>query len=217
MKLKRYDEAVRALDEYLKKSSSSADPYQLRGLVQTKLGRYPQAIADYTQALKLRPDANTYTQRGWAYLASGVPQAALDDFEQTIRLNRKDGDAFSGRGLARVSLGQYRAAVGDAEEAVLRNPESPRRFLNASRIYAQVSGRLQAESLRDNRLRPPEVLQYRERAIQLLRKALDAVPAKQRAAFWQEHIRSNIAFDPVRMSPNFDKLAAEVSRADKSH
>lgn len=215
VKLQRYEEAVRALDEFLKKVPASAETYHLRGLLQTKLGHFSKAIADYTQALKLREDADTYAQRGWVYLASEAPQTALADFEQAIRLNRKDGNIYNGRGLARLSLGQYKAAITDAEEAVLRGSATPRLFLNAARIYAQVSGRLQAEALRDKRLRPPECIPYRERAVQLLRKTLESLPADERATFWRAHLENNTAFDPVRSSPNFDKLEAEANSVTK--
>lgn len=216
VKLQRYDDAVRALDEYLKKAGpATADVYHLRGLVQAKLGKYSQAIADYTQALTIRQDTGTYTQRGWAYLANSAPKQALADFEEAIRLDRKNGDAYNGRGLARLNFGQYRSAVLDAEEAVRRSSATPRQLLNAARIYAQASGRLQAEAIRDKRLRPPECYQYRDRSVLLLRKTLDTVPAAERAAFWRAHLQTNVAFDPVRTSPDFVKLEAEVHQSAK--
>ncbi len=213
VKLQRYPEAVHSLDQYMDIGGPrNAAIYRLRGLVQAKLANYPRAIADFTAALEIWRDPTTLTRRGWAYLGNEEPRAALADFEEALRSDRLDGDAYNGRGLARVHLGQYRAAAADAEEAVRRGPAAPRLFLNAARIHAQAAGRLQAEALRDGRLLPPEYRQYRERGVQLLQKCLEAVPARERAAFWKTHLQRNVAFDPLRASAGFTRLETETLR-----
>ena len=45
------------------------------------------AIADYSQAIRLRPTyAVAYNNRGVAYMASGYPDQALCDFNRAIQL-----------------------------------------------------------------------------------------------------------------------------------
>jgi tetratricopeptide (TPR) repeat protein len=216
VKLQRFQDAIGSLDEYLKKGGpGSASLYQLRGLVETKLGQYPRAIDDFTLSLTLQTSADTYRQRGWAYLANQAPKPALADFTQALRMDPKDADAYTGRGLARLNFGQYVLAVADAEAAVRQDSATPRLLLNAARIYSQASGRLRAEAQRDKRLQPPECLQYRDRSVQMLRQALERVPAEERPAFWREHLHTSNSFDPVRPSPQFEKLQAEVNRAAK--
>jgi tetratricopeptide (TPR) repeat protein len=120
--LENYQEAVVALDRYLKRPDAAAGPnvladvYRSRGLTRAKLGRFGDAIADFTLALNHRADSNTYAYRGWAYLVSKAPQLALPDFEMAIRLDRKNGNAYTGRAAARarlnVNLSRYKEVKG---------------------------------------------------------------------------------------------------------
>ena len=66
LELKRYKDAVRFLDLYLKAGQPDAYYYRLRGLTRSKLEDYLGAIHDYTQALTIEPgDSATHAYRGW--------------------------------------------------------------------------------------------------------------------------------------------------------
>ena len=55
--------------------------YYNRGMVCNKLGRYQEAIADYTTAIKINPDdADAYVNRGAAYDDLGRYQEAIADY-----------------------------------------------------------------------------------------------------------------------------------------
>jgi tetratricopeptide (TPR) repeat protein len=187
--------------------------YRTRGLIRARLGNYPGAIADYDQALTLAPDPATYAHRGWTYLATDAPRLALPDFEEAIRLDPESGDAHNGRGYSRVRLGLYREAVEDAKTALRLGPTSPRLSWNAARIYAQAAGKLDADAARRDRKAVGLRSQYEQRAVHLLRQALDLTPAPARAAFWRDCIGADkVALNPIRRSPAFAQMAAEYSR-----
>jgi hypothetical protein len=108
--------------------------------------------------------------------------------------------------------------VADAEKAVLLGPERPlqlpRLLWNAARIYAQAAGKLGADVAKRDRRAVERRFQYEQRAVQLLRQALDDVkPASERAAFWRDYIEADkAALNPIRPSAAFAQLAAEYAR-----
>jgi tetratricopeptide (TPR) repeat protein len=213
--LAKYQEAAVWFDQFLQRGGKpGADFYQARGQTRARLGKYPAAIEDFNQALALRRDSSTHSQRGWLYLLErGAPLVALDDFQAAIRLNDKNADAYLGRGSARVALGRHSAAVGDAEQGLRLGPRDQLLLYKAARIYAQAVGRLDDEERWQKRSAPLVRSEYQDRALGLLRQALDSTPTRERAIFWRDFIRqADHAFDPIRQSPGFVRLAADYSR-----
>ena len=134
------------------------------------------------------------TYRGWAHLVCDAPKLALRDFELAIELDPKNGDAYNGRGFVLATQGQYREAVRDADEAVRRGPR-------VAALAVQ----------RRAHLRP---VRRRQRAarIDLIRHALELVPADERRAFWSTYVRTDPALEAVRRRPQYTRLEAEMTR-----
>ena len=191
-RLGRFDEVIKAFDRYLETGKPRESVYRGRGLARAELGQYPGAIEDFTKALELHPTSAVQAYRGWTHLVVDAPKLALRDFELAIELDPNNGDAYNGRGFARASLGRHREAIQDAAEALRRGPTSPRLLYNAARIYAQCPG------------------PYRERAMELIAKALSLLPAAERRAFWSTHIRSDAALATLRRHPSFVRLYTEL-------
>jgi tetratricopeptide (TPR) repeat protein len=216
LKLNRYEQALRSFDQYLARGGRpAADVYVARGLLRARAGRYAEAVGDYGQALALEPDSATFAYRGWVYLARQAPQPALDDFDAALRLDPDNGDARGGRGAALVHLGRLGEAVADAEKAVRSGPATPRTLWNAARVYAQAVGRLDAGAGPAGRTSLELRARYQDRAVQLLRQALDATPAAQRGPFWRDNVHNDDALNPVRPSTAFARLAAEYARTSE--
>ena len=73
-KLKRHSEVIQSCDALLAQAKPSAELYQLRGLAKERLKDYPGAIADFTQAIVLRPgSAPLLAHRGELYLVTDAP------------------------------------------------------------------------------------------------------------------------------------------------
>jgi tetratricopeptide (TPR) repeat protein len=205
VELKRAEDAVRAFNAYLKQGAPKSEVYEARGLARIKLHDYAAAVADFSRALELEPrSARLLTYRGKAYLSQDAPKLALPDFEQALRQEPKNADALTGRGNARVKLGLLREATADAEEALGVGKRTPALVYHAARIYAQAVGKLDA----DPRQASPWVRsRYQDRAVQLLRQAIDLLPAGERAAFWQEYVRADAAMTAIRTHSGFTQLA----------
>lgn len=88
-----------------------AEAYFNRGLNKRYINDFKGAIADYTEAIKLRPDYyKAYNNRGFAKLQIDDYASAITDFTMTIKYDNYNTEftnmAFGNRGIAKLSIGQ---------------------------------------------------------------------------------------------------------------
>jgi tetratricopeptide (TPR) repeat protein len=93
-------------DTYMK-----AEAYFNRGLNKRYINDNKGAIADYTQAIKFRPDYyKAYNNRGYAKLLLEDYTGAIADFTMTIKYDNYNTEfsnmALGNRGIAKLTLGQ---------------------------------------------------------------------------------------------------------------
>ena len=111
--------------------SISAETYFIRGYEKAKLGDYHGAIADFTQAIRLQPDAaNAYYNRGNAKADLGQYLAAIADFDIVIRLKPDNARAYYNRGATKADLGQYLSAIADYNTAIHLKPDFANAYYN---------------------------------------------------------------------------------------
>lgn len=102
--------------------------YLLRGSRKEKLGDYEGAIADYTKAIRLKPDDDiAYYNRGNAKIKLKQYESAINDHNIAVRLNPNNAYAYYSRGIAKGRLAQYVAAVADYDVTIRLKPD----FVNA--------------------------------------------------------------------------------------
>jgi serine/threonine protein kinase/lipoprotein NlpI len=192
--LNRTEEVIQSCDGALAQGKPWPDIHEIRGQARVNRGDFTGAIDDYTQALALRPgDPRLLTARGVAYVVSDAPRLALHDFDLALRQDASNGETHSGRGLALARLGDHRAAIIAAEESLRHDSLTPRRAYNAARIYAVAAAAAAAEVGPGARLAANAAEGYQERAVALIKRALDLTPPERRVAFWQ----SQVAADPA--------------------
>ena len=111
--------------------SISTETYYNWGNKKSDLGDYAGAIADYTQAIRLRPDlASAYYNRGIAKAALGRYIAAIADYTETIRLKPDHASAYYNRGIVKRKLEQYDAAIADYTETIRLKPDHAKAYYN---------------------------------------------------------------------------------------
>ena len=109
----------------------SADTYFRRGYAKDELGDYRGAIADYTEVIRLQPDAaEAYNNRGNAKNKLGQYFAAITDYDTAIRLKPDAADAYNNRGMAKADLGQHFAAIADFDTAIRLKPDYALAYYN---------------------------------------------------------------------------------------
>src|SRR5262245_27566591 len=81
-----------------RKTLGAAEAYE-RGWSHAEKGEHHQAIADFTEAIRLDPNfGSAYNNRGNSYAKKGDHDKAIADYTEAIRLDSNDGLAFYRRG-----------------------------------------------------------------------------------------------------------------------
>lgn len=100
--------------------------FYCRGVALQAERDYDRAIADYTDALHLKPDfAHAFYNRGLAHQIEGDYDSAISDYTEAIRLNPTYFRAYKNRGLAYKAKGDMSAANSDLTEASRLSPAKP--------------------------------------------------------------------------------------------
>ena len=90
---------------------------------------FQQAIADFTEAIRLSPgDEYTFLHRGIAYHSVNEPDNAIADYTEAHRINPLDVAPLINRGIVYYSKkGQYDKAITDFTEALEDRPQGDQR------------------------------------------------------------------------------------------
>ena len=115
----------------------SAQEYFERGYQHYNAGRFQEAIADYTQAIKRKPDyAVAYNNRGVLYRKLGDVEAALRDYNAALQHDPQNANAYNNRGLLYENkLGDKDAALRDYNAALQHDPQYAMAYNNRGALY----------------------------------------------------------------------------------
>jgi serine/threonine protein kinase/tetratricopeptide (TPR) repeat protein len=221
LRLKQYAEAVRSLEEYQRNGGKpKPQVYQARAQALARLGKYPQAIEAYTLAIEMEPKSSLpRAERGRLHLTMHAADLARRDFEDAIARDQANADAYNGLAQALLSQGDYDRAIANAETALHKAPDNPQVLFDAARTLGLGMSQLDADVAKFPPLTKRTVYeeaherrtQCRDRALRLLREALAGLPAAERGEFWREHVLRDEALEPIRRSPEFDRLRKEYA------
>ena len=102
-----------------------AEAYDSRGTGYFAQGKLPEAISDFDQAARLKPDQASFRiHKGDASIAAGQLDQAIGEYNQAIQLAPGSSDGFIGRGTVRLHQQKLEEALADFDEAVRLNPNS---------------------------------------------------------------------------------------------
>ncbi len=219
----RFEEAIRSFDVAIARGGTSAALHEARGLALARCGAYERAIADYTLALGTgRATSALYAHRGWAYLFSGASSPALRDFDEAIRLDPTDARALGGRAMALVQQREARRAIADARASIGAiktagvEADEPRLVYNAARVLSQAAVVLESDPTRST-ADWATAGRVRVEAVELLARALRAMPAGERPTFWAQVVAIDAAIEPIRRSRGFLQIETLHGRPAGSH
>ena len=96
-----------------------------RGVVKYNSGQYKEAIIDFNNAIKLKPDsAEAYYSRGnTRNKLNQDEREEIIDFTKAIELKPDFIEAYLNRGFARCKLNQYEKAIEDYNKAIELRPD----------------------------------------------------------------------------------------------
>ena len=109
-----------------------------KGIQYAKKGMFDEAIAEYTKAIQINPNASfTYINRGNAYYSKGSVEQAISDFGKAIEID-ENALAYYSRSWVYYNEGQYDKSWEDLHRArELGFPADPK-FI---RMLQDASGR----------------------------------------------------------------------------
>ena len=94
-----------------------------------------KAIAAFSEALRVAPNAQVYALRGRVHAEHGDDQQAWADFKRAIELDPKQAEAFAGRGWLHAMRGEYDPAVVDSTEAIRLDPKCVDAYVDRAFVY----------------------------------------------------------------------------------
>ena len=140
-KAKDWDRAIIAfrkaaqLDQHYGPNLASA--LQQRATVHVGQKKFPEAIADYTEALRIKSDdPNIFERRAYAEMQLKDYDKALHDYNQAIKLRPEEAKYYQVRALIYQNKGDFKAALDDTEKTLQLDPsnadaQSRKKFLDA--------------------------------------------------------------------------------------
>ena len=107
-----------------------------RGLAYKRKGQWDRAIADYSEAIRLKSDdAQAFNNRGNAYFHKGQLDRAIKDYDDAIRLQPDLAEAFSNRGNVYRKKGRFDRAIKDYDDAIHFKPDNAQVFADRGLAY----------------------------------------------------------------------------------
>ncbi|MFE7560250.1 tetratricopeptide repeat protein [Kitasatospora sp. NPDC057500] len=125
--LELLDRCIAQLDETLEPHEHALHRSVLRynrAQVYAALGRYAEAVADYTAVIECDPNyAEYHFDRGMIWRDLGEPERALADYDRAVRLSPPFPEAYFNRADVLAELGDTEAAVADFGYVLQLDPE----------------------------------------------------------------------------------------------
>jgi tetratricopeptide (TPR) repeat protein len=100
-----------------------ADIYFYRGNAYISKNEMDRAVADYDQAIKIKPDfAPAYQNRGAVYLTKSDTTRAISDYDRAITIRPESAESYNNRGVAYSINKDLDRAIADYDQAVKLQP-----------------------------------------------------------------------------------------------
>ena len=101
-------------------------------------GDLDEAVTLFTRSLEIRPTAEAYTFRGWAYSFAGRLDEAIEECRKAIATDPTFGNPYNDIGCYLMEQGRLDDAVSWFEQAKRAARYEPRHFpyLNLGRLHA---------------------------------------------------------------------------------
>lgn len=149
--LRNYEQSLNYYNEALQLTPDDPATYHNRGNTYSRLGKFDQAIQDYTKALSLQNVAyrganwgkeliaKTLNCRGLAYHEQQRYADALRDFSKAINQNPQYHKAYLNRSITYSTTQRLNEAAIDLSKLIDLRPEYVDAYIYRSLIYAQLS------------------------------------------------------------------------------
>jgi tetratricopeptide (TPR) repeat protein len=132
-----FEESKKYFEEMLAESPRSYDAYTIRAQVAMETGHPERAVADLTEAVKVKSNATApFFLRAASYEMLGDHAKAQLDYEKALKLEPSNMQAFLGKARCLAELGHSERALVDLDAALKFNPKSVACYVQRAQIWA---------------------------------------------------------------------------------
>jgi len=129
-----YNQAYKCNEERFKYSGDSDANYRNRAIMLEKIGRYPEAIQAWRDALKKRHDDSTVLLLIACMERGGKYQEAIDELTKLLKSNPADDEAMTRRAKLYIKMKKYKEAIADYSSAIKEDPTA-RLYRERAELY----------------------------------------------------------------------------------
>jgi len=115
-------------------SCENADDLMKKGDALWDDAKYEKAAAMYSKAIKKKPSAELYYDRGCSFFQLGKYNAALDDFNSALNLDKDYVKAYKWRGSTYNKLEDYKNAANDLKSYTIAVKDDYNAFTTLSSV-----------------------------------------------------------------------------------
>lgn len=160
--LGKFDEAVEAATEAIRRAPDSSQAHDIRAGVLFEQDQFEASLVDSDQAVALdEANAEAFNNRGVTRRVMGQYRQAAEDYTRALKIAPRHPQALANRGYALKKLGRYKDAIRDYERAIKVNPDEPVVYNDLAWLLATC---------------PEEAIRDPERAIELGETAVEMAP-----------------------------------------
>ncbi|MDX2107722.1 MAG: tetratricopeptide repeat protein [Candidatus Melainabacteria bacterium] len=141
--IRNFSQALEYLNRAVAQDASDSVSVYNRAQAYRNLGRYKDAIADYTRYLELAPDDPenylVYYNRGVSYSALQEYDNAIADFDKALEQKVDYAAAFNGRSeayLSRAAEGDFEKALSDANQTISLAGKEAANYILRAKVYS---------------------------------------------------------------------------------
>ena len=128
-------QALYASNQMLELFPNAVVLYNFAGAANVGLMQFDAAIANYKQAIRIKPDyAEAYYNMGIALGSKGEVKAAINSYKQALQINPDYAEAYNNMGMTLHSEGDPQAAIGCYSKAVSINPNYAEAYNNMGNV-----------------------------------------------------------------------------------
>jgi|WetSurMetagenome_2_1015567.scaffolds.fasta_scaffold62367_2 tetratricopeptide (TPR) repeat protein len=122
-----------------------ASEHSKKGYAFLRQGQFTEAITEYTEAIRLRPDDNVlYYNRGSCYMQSNNDDAALQDFNKSLELKRDNYLAYVKITTIYANRGMFDDAISSINTAITLQPDNAEAFYYRGKVFEKKGSNIEA-------------------------------------------------------------------------
>lgn len=153
--------------DFCRIDTGNADGWFFLASTEHRMGKYREAMEDYTHSLRIKKSAICLQERANLYLKMNKYKKAMQDIDTALMYNQHSPELFLIRGMALIGLKKYQESIDMFNRVQRLDKNNPHACYSRGRAYHQLKQyeKAEADFTEAIRLKPDFELAYFNRAI----------------------------------------------------